>query len=64
MGFGEGEQALGVFEGGAGVVDGAGTDHDEEAVVDLGYAADGIAAAAEDGFLGFGGLGRLSVPWL
>ncbi len=59
--FGEGEQALGVFEGGAGVVNGAGTDHDEEAVIGLGYAADGLAAAAEDGVLGFGGLGRLSV---
>lgn len=61
MRFGKGEQALGVFEGGAGVVNGAGADHDEEAVIGLGYAADGFAAAAEDGVLGFGGLGRLSV---
>ena len=59
MGFGEGDQTRGVFEGGAGIVDGAGADHDEEAVVGLVYASDCFAAAAEDGFFDFGGLWNL-----
>ena len=42
-------------------MDGAGADHDEEAGVGLGYAADGGAAAGEDGFEGFGGLWMVSI---
>lgn len=51
--LGQIEKAGSVFERGRRVVDGAGTDHDEEAVVGLGYASDGVAAATEDGFLRF-----------
>lgn len=41
-------------------MDGAGTDHDKEAVVLLGDAADSVAAAANDSLLGFGGLDEVN----
>jgi hypothetical protein len=56
---GEGFQTLAVFDCGGGVVDGAGTNHDEEAVIALGYDFDDIFAALVDGLLGVGRDGEL-----
>ncbi len=44
-------------------MDGTRADHYEKTVVGLGYAADGFAAAAKDGFLGFGGL-ECFISWV
>lgn len=54
----EGKEFAGIGEGGGGIVDGAGADDDEEAVVwisVLHYVGDGIAGVYDGGF-GFGGL--------
>lgn len=54
----EGEKFAGIGEGSGGVVDGAGTDDDKEAVVwisILHYVGDGVAGVDDGGF-GFGGL--------
>lgn len=57
----DGDELVGIFEGGGGVVDRAGTDNDEETVRLAGDDFDRVDTALLDGGFGVGGLGKVLV---